>query len=235
MRRGAALLVVIAAVLAAAPSASAQPAGGGPALWRPWHPVISVGGGWVGRESLGTVRAETRATGLGTLTPSAFPLFTTKSTFEAGPRAELALAVPVTRTLLLEILGTVARPTLSTAISRDAEGAPATTVTEDVDDYAVGGRLLYDVPRLAIGGRARPYLLAGGAYRRQLHEDRVLVEAGQEWTAGAGLRLWLAGARQGRSLGVTTELAWQWRTGGIAFVDGTRGVPSLALRLFAGL
>ena len=235
MRRGVAIVVVVAAVLVAADLAAAQPARGGPALWRPWHPVLSVGGGWVGRESLGTVRAETRATGLGTLTPSAFPLFTTNSTFEAGPRAELALAVPVTRTLLLEILGTVARPTLSTAISRDAEGAPATTVTEDVDDYAVGGRLLYDVPRLAIGGRARPYLLAGGAYRRQLHEDRVLVEAGQEWTAGAGLRLWLAGARQGRSLGVTTELAWQWRTGGIAFVDGTRGVPSLALRLFAGL
>ena len=235
MRRGAAIVVVLAAVLVAADLAAAQPAGGGPALWRPWHPVISVGGGWVGRASLGTVRAETRATGLGTLTPSAFPLFTADSTLDAGPRAELALAVPVTRTLLVEVLGTAARPTLSTAISRDAEGAPATTVTEDIDDYSVGARVLYDVPRLAFGGRARPYLLAGGAYVRQLHEDQVLVETGQAWTAGAGLRLWLAGARQGRSLGMTAELAWQWRTGGIAFTDGARGVPSLALRLFAGL
>ncbi len=211
------------------------PAAAQPALWRPWHPVISLGGGWTGAEALGTVRAETRATGLGTLTPSAFPLFTADSTLEGSPRAELAVAVPVTRTLLVEVLGTVARPTLSTAISRDAEGAPATTVTEDVDDYTVGARVLYEVPRLAFGGRARPYLLAGGAYLRQLHEDQVLVETGQAWTAGAGLRVWLAGARQGRSLGVTTELAWQWRSGGIAFTDGVRAVPSIALRIFAGL
>ncbi|MBL8137300.1 MAG: hypothetical protein JNL48_11810 [Acidobacteria bacterium] len=206
-----------------------------PALWRPWHPVVSVGGGWTGQEALGTVRAETRAIGLGTLTPSAFPLFTADSTFDAGPRAELGVAVPVTRTLLVEVLGTMTRPTLSTAISRDAEGAPATTVSETVDDYTVGARLLYDVPRLSIGARARPYVLAGGAYLRQLHEDQVLVETGQAWSAGAGLRVWIAGARQGRSLGVTTELAWQWRTGGIAFTDGARGVPSLSLRLFAGL
>jgi hypothetical protein len=230
MRRLEALGAMLASVLLLADPATAQPA-----LWRPWRPVVSLGGGWTGAEALGTVRAETRAAGLGTLTPSVFPLFTAESTLEGAPRAELTVAVPVTRTLLVEVLGTVARPTLSTAISRDAEGAPATTVTEDVDDYTVGGRVLYEVPRLSIGKRARPYLLAGGAYLRQLHEDQVLVETGQAWTAGAGLRLWIAGARQGRSLGVTTEFAWQWRTGGIAFTDGARGVPSFALRLFAGL
>lgn len=229
MRLGALGIVVTSVLLLA------QPAAAQPAPWRPWRPVISIGGAWTGQEALGTVRAETRATGLGTLTPPGFPLFTAESTLEAAPRAELAVALPVTRTLLVEVLGTVARPTLSTAVSRDAEGAPATTVTEDVDDYTVGARLLYDVPRLSIGHRARPYLLAGGAYLRQLHEDQVLVETGQAWTAGAGLRVWLAGARQGRSLGLTTELAWLWRTGGITFTDGARGVPSIALRLFAGL
>jgi hypothetical protein len=229
MRLGMLVAVLTGTLVVTAPAAAQ------PALWRPWRPVISLGGGWTGAEALGTVRAETRATGLGTLTPSAFPLFTADSTLEGAPRAELAVAVPVTRRLLVEMLGTVARPTLSTAISRDAEGAPATTATEDVDDYTVGARVLYEVPRLAFGGRARPYLLAGGAYLRQLHEDQVLVETGQAWTAGAGLRVWFAGARQGRSLGVTTELAWQWRTGGIAFTDGVRGVPSLSLRLFAGL
>lgn len=230
MTRLGVLVAVFTGTLAVTAPAVAQPA-----LWHPWRPVISLGGGWTGAEALGTVRAETRAIGLGTLTPSAFPLFTADSTLEGSPRAELAVAVPVTRTLLVEMLGTVGRPTLSTAISRDAEGAPATTVTEDVDDYTVGARLLYEVPRIAIGDRARPYLLAGGAYLRQLHEDRVLVETGRVWTAGAGLRVWIAGARRGRSLGVTTEVAWQWRTGGIAFTDGARGVPSLSLRLFAGL
>lgn len=235
MRAPRLLVVAWAGVLLVAQPAPAQSTGHGPPLWRPWHPVISVGGGVVGQEDLGTVRAETRAAGVGTLTPSPFLLFTAAAMLESGPRAELAVAVPVTPTLAIEVLGTAARPTLATAISRDAEGAPTTTVAEDVDDYTVGARLLYDVPRLAIGRRARPYLLAGGAYLRQLHEDRVLVETGRVWTAGAGLRLWLVGAQPGRSLGVTTEVAWQWRTGGIAFTDGARGVPSLSLRLFAGL
>ena len=206
-----------------------------PAPWRPWRPVVSIGGGWVGAESLGTVTAATRATGLGTLTPSPFPLFETASTLDGAPRAELALAVPVTRTLAVEIVGTMAQPTLTTAISRDAEAAPATTASEQVDEYTVGARLLYELPRWSIGGRARPYLAAGGAYLRQLHEDQVVVETGRMWTAGAGLRLWLLGARQGRSLGVTTEVGWAWRTGGITFTDGARGVPTAAIRLFAGL
>lgn len=230
MRRLAAVGIVLAGALVLADTAAAQPA-----PWRPWHPVVSVGGAWTGQEALGALRAETRATGLGTLTPAALPLFVTESTLEGGLRAELAVAVPVTRTLLVEVLGTAAGPTLSTAISRDAEAAPATTVTDAVDDYTLGARVLYDLPRLSIRHRARPYLLAGGAYLRQLYQDQVLVETGQVWTAGAGMRLWLVGARRGRSLGVTTELAWQWRTGGITFTDGARGVPSLSLRLFAGL
>ncbi len=203
--------------------------------WRPWHPVLSIGGGWAGSESLGTVTAETRATGIATLTPSPFPLFQTTSTLDGGPRAELALALPVTPTLAVEIVGTMARPTLTTAISRDAETAPAASASEQIDDYTVGARLLYELSHWSFGGRARPFLAAGGAYLRQLHEDQVLVETGQVWTAGAGLRVWLLGARQGRSLGVTTEVGWAWRTGGITFTDGARGAPTASIRLFAGL
>lgn len=234
MRRTGLVCVVWACVWhAGAGAALAQSAS--PARWRPWHPVVSIGGGWVGSESLGTVTAETRATGVGTPTPSPFPLFETTSTLDPAPRAELALAVPVTRTLALELVGTLARPTLTTAISRDAEAAPAATASEQIDEYTVGARVLYDLPRWSIGGRARPYLTAGGAYLRQLHEDQVLVETGRMWTAGAGLRLWLLGVRQGRSLGVTTEVGWAWRTGAITFTDGARGVPTASIRLFAGL
>lgn len=233
MRRAAVMgLALVCAVAASVRPVSAQSAS--PA-WRPWHPVLSIGGGWAGADALGTVTAETRATGTGTLTPSPFTLFQTTSTIESGPRAELALALPLTPTLAVEIVGTRARPTLTTAISRDAEAAPAATASEQIDDYTVGARLLYELSRWSLGGRARPFLAAGGAYLRQLHEDQVLVETGQVWTAGAGLRVWLLGARQGRSLGVTTEVGWAWRTGGITFTDGARGVPTASIRLFAGL
>jgi len=222
-------------VLAGAASAEAQPALSSPAPWRPWRPVVSVGGGWVGADALGEVRAETRATGLGTLTPSPFTLFETASTLDAAPRAELAIAVPVTSAVALEVVGTLARPTLTTSISRDAESAPATTASESVDEYTVGARVVYDLTRWSLGRRARPFVAAGGAYLRQLHEDQVLVETGQVWSAGAGLRVWLRGAREGRSLGLTGEIGWSWRTGGITFTSGARGVPTASVRLFAGL
>jgi len=235
MSGAAACLAALAGLLALAPSVSAQTAGSGPQAWRPWHPIVSVGGGWTSREPLGTVTASTRATGLGTATPSLFTLFTAESSLQAARRAELAIAVPVTRTLSVEVLGTSARPILATSIGRDAEGAPATTVSERVEDYTVGGRVVYDLPGLSIGSRARPYVVAGGAYLRQLHEDRVLVESGQVWTAGAGVRVWLRGARQGRPLGLTAEVSWHRRTGGITFKDSGRLLPSVSLRLFAGL
>ncbi len=218
-------------LLAGAGTALAQP----PARWRPWHPVVSVGAGWSGAEALGTVPAGTRAAGPGTLTPPPFTLFETDSTLEQAARVELGVAVPVTRTLAVEIVGASARPTLTTSITADAEGAPAVVASERVDEYTVGARLLYDLPRWSFSSRARPYVAAGGAYLRQLHEENVLVETGQEWAASVGVRVWFLGARQGRSLGLTTELGWHWRTGGIAFSDGARGAPTAAVRIFAGL
>lgn len=236
MIRGRLVLVVCGwLVLAGAGSSAAQPAASGPAPWRPWRPVVSVGAGWVGADALGAVSAETRATSPGTLTPSPFTLFETDSTLDGAPRGELAIAVPVTSAVALEIVGTLARPTLTTSISGDAESAPTTTASESIDEYTLGARVVYDLTRWSLGGRARPFVAAGGAYLRQLHEDQVLVETGQIWSAGAGLRLWLRGARRGRSLGLTGEIGWSWRTGGITFTGGARGVPTASVRLFAGL
>ncbi|MBP7778503.1 MAG: hypothetical protein KA371_15400 [Acidobacteria bacterium] len=236
MRRATCVTCALAwLVLASVGSASAQTATAGPAGWRAWYPVVSIGGGWAGAESLGAVTADTRASGLGTLTPSPFTLFQTDSTLGNTTRLEIGLAVPVTARIAVEIVGTSARPTLETSIRGDAEGTPPAVASERIDEYTVGARVLYALPRWSLGRRGRPYLAAGGAYLRQLHEARVLVETGQVWTAAAGLRLWLLGAPPGRSLGVTTELGWHWRTGGIALVDGVRGVPTASVRLFAGL
>jgi hypothetical protein len=231
------MLLVAAIVLAAAAPGLAQPAGRAPLpAWRPWRPVISVGGGWIGADALGAVTAETRAATIGTSSPPPFPLFRTDSTLGGAPRVETAIGVPVTASLMVEVLGSVARPTLSTAISGDAEGARSATATESVDEYTVGARLTWDLRRWAWGGRARPFVAAGGAYLRQLHEDRVLVETGQVWSAGGGVRVWLrrGGPRLGPSVGAAGELGWSWRSGGIAFVDGTRSMPTAGLRAFVG-
>lgn len=236
--KGLLVAIGVAACLAAtAGTAVAQPSPARSPAWRPWHPVISLGGGWVGADALGSVTAGSRAAGLGTLTPPAFTLFQTESTLDGAPRADAAIAVPVTQTLAVEIAGSIARPTLTTSISRDAEGAPATSASERIDEYTVGARVLYDLPRWTFGRRFRPFVAAGGAYLRQLHDEQVLVETGQVWSAGAGLRVWLRGPgpRRGPSIGLTAETGWSWRTGGIAFTDGARGVPTASVRAFVGL
>jgi hypothetical protein len=231
------MLAAAAVVLTAATPGLAQPAARAPLpSWRPWRPVISAGGGWIGADAVGAVTAETRTATIGTSSPPPFPLFRTDSTLRSAARFEAAIGVPVSTSLMVEVLGSVARPTLSTAISGDVEGARSATATEWVDEYTVGARLIWDLGRWEWGGRARPFVAAGGAYLRQLHEDRVLVETGQVWSAGGGVRVWLrrGGPRLGPSIGAAGEIGWSWRSGGIAFVDGARSMPTAGLRAVVG-
>ena len=230
LMRSALVLGVVAAPVLADAQASA---GDGPAL-RPWHPVLSVGAAWTGAQDLGRITAEMRRAAVGVTAPSPFALFTTETTLGSAIGGEFAVAVPVTAHWAVAVRGAAARPTLTTVISADAEGAPNTEASEQISDYAVDGSLIYQLPRLG-GRRARAYVLAGGGYVRQLHEDNVLVETGSSWHGGAGLRWWLRGADDGaRALGLTSEARWVWRSGGIAFIDGTRSAPSAAVGLFFG-
>ena len=223
--------VVAAAILAAALAAPA--AAQETPSWRPWRPLLAVGGGVAGSDALGARTIETRAVATGTTTPPPFTLFRTDSTLDAGAFAAATIAVPVTDALALEVLGTAGRRTLRTAITADAESAPAAEASERVSEYLAGGRVSYLLP-VGRWRRGRPFVALGGAYLRQLHEDNVLVETGQAWTVSGGLHAWL---RRGprRPFGATLEGGWQWRTGGVAFADGARSAPSLSLRLFVGI
>ncbi|MEZ5292988.1 MAG: hypothetical protein R2745_18045 [Vicinamibacterales bacterium] len=229
-----ALLIVFACLLAPG-AARAQGAGAAAPEWRPWRPVVSVGGGWVGADALGAVAAETRTATIATSTPPAFTLFRTDSTLGAAARADVAVAVPVTRALAVEVGGTAARPTLSTSVTGDAEAGATTTVGERVDEYTVGVRVTYDLVRWSWRRRLSPFLAAGGAYLRQLHEANVLLETGQAWTAGVGVRWWWRGGPGRRPVGLSAETGWSWRSGGITFASGARSMPVAALRVFAGL
>ena len=225
--------VALALLVTHAASAQVPPAPGGPAF-RPWRPVVSVAGAWTGAQDLGRVSAETRRAAVGTATPPAFTLFTTESSLGGAPVAEVALALPLTTRWAVAVRGGVSTPTLTTAISADAEAAPNVAVTEQVSDYTVDLSVTYQLARLG-GRRARPFLVVGGGYVRQLHEDNVLVETGRAWHGGAGLRWWLRGGdRRASAVGVVGEARWIWRTGGIAFTDGARSQPAASVGLFVG-
>lgn len=233
MRTGvAATIIGFALLLVLAPTA-VRAQDNGPALRR-WRPVVGLSGTWLGAQELGRVEAVTRRASLGATSPAPAALFTTSSTLDGAAGGELTLTVPVSARWAVSVRGAAARPALTTAVSADAEGAPNAEATEQVSDYVVDAAVLYQLPRLG-GARARPYLTAGGGYLRQLHEDNALVETGRTWHGGAGLRWWLRGGDRGtRPIGLTGEVRWVWRTGGISFSDGARGAPAAAVGVFVG-
>ena len=174
-RRDHVVLRAIALVLATASAGTAQTGAEAPAF-RSWHPMLSIGGGLTGVESLGARTVETRAAALGTTTPPPFTLFRTESTLDRGGRGEAVIAVPITRTFSIDLVGTAARRTMTTAISADAEGAPSTSASQRISEYQIGARASLLLPGGWLGRRARPFATAGGAYLRQLHDEDVLVE-----------------------------------------------------------
>ncbi|MFN7978791.1 MAG: hypothetical protein U0P30_11675 [Vicinamibacterales bacterium] len=202
--------------------------------WRPWHPVIGIGGTLSGSESLGARTIESRAVTVGTTTPAGVTFVRTDSTLDRGIGGDLVVLLPVTTSLALELRGTAGRRTLTTRLSADIEGASGSAASEQVTDVEIGGRVSWLLPPGPWPRRLRPFIAAGGAYLRQLHEDRILVETGSAWRADLGTHLWLRRSRTGRgtALGATAELGWQWRSGGISLIDGARSSPAAAARLF---
>lgn len=209
--------------------------GPAPALPR-GHVVVSLGSAWVASDHLGTARASTRQAATGIATPPAFTLFDTTSTLGGAAAVDLGVLVPVSRAWALEVRGSAARPVLTTTISRDVEAGGGATATETVSEYGVDASVLYQLSRPRFGARGRPYLLAGGGYLRQLHEDRVLVETGATAHVGAGVRWWFrGGSGRGRDLGLASEVRWIWRKDGITVSDDVRSMPAASLRIFLRL
>lgn len=227
------LLSLVAVAVALPTPARAQPAS--PPSWRPWWPTVAVGGTLGGAEPIGDRTIEARAVAVGTVTPPGFTLFRAESTLGRSVGGDLVIALPVTPALAVEARGTVRRPTLTTRLSGDSEGATGDASTERVTDVEIGGRVSWLVPAGPWPRRLRPFVAAGGAYVRQLHQDRILVETGSAWRADFGTHLWLRGGHgRGLALGLTAELGWRWRTGGITFDDRVRSAPAAAVRMFAG-
>ena len=95
--------------------------------------------------------------------------------------------------------------------------------------------MVWHLPRRG-GARLRPFVIGGGGYLRQLHEERTLVETGQLYYFGFGARYWLrGGSGTARAFGLRGDLRANLRRGGIDFEDKNRVFPTLAVHLFLSL
>jgi hypothetical protein len=224
----AALVTAMLGVTAVAASAQTGPA---PSL-RSHHVHVSGGLSWTGGYPVGDATATLRGNAVGASAPP-FTLFRARTEVRSAPGAEVRVGVAVARGLTLELGGGFSRPPLATTLDQDPEASAIVLDDERLVQATVEIGATWQVPRVVLAGRARPFLSVGAGYLRQLYDDRTLVETGRVYSVGGGVRAFLRGGDgQRRALGVRAEARAQWRRDGVEFENRTRVMPVLGLQLF---
>jgi hypothetical protein len=192
------------------------------------HIELSGGVGVIGGATLGERDAEQR-----TPTPNQpFRLFATSSRMAQAPVFDVRVGVALSPRYAVEGHVGYGRPELQTELSSDAENAPPITAVERVDQYIIDGGVLV---HFGSGASAlRPFVTAGGGYLRQLHEGRVVVETGQVFYAGGGIKYGLTSRRDGlvRAVGLRGDARLNVLSGGIKVDDDVRRHVAVSGGLF---
>ena len=165
-----------------------------------------------------------------------FRLFTTSSDVGRAPLWLVRLAFPLSRRFAIEGALTKATPDVRVSATSDFEGAPSITTTETIDQYFIDGSVVVMLDELRIGTRAVPFVAAGGGYLRQLHEGQRLVEQGEVYHAGGGIKYWLLTRKAGtvRSAGLRADANAYFLRGGISFDDRPRSHVTISGSVFVG-
>ena len=89
---------------------------------------------------------------------------------------------------------------------------------------------------LRIGPRLVPFVAVGGGYLRQLHEGQTLVEQGQVYSAGGGVKYWLMQRKAGtvRAAGLRGDARAYLLRSGFSFDDGARLHVAISGSVFVG-
>jgi hypothetical protein len=102
---------------------------------------LGVGVRWIGTEQLGA-KSATETTGSG----GRSTLFSTTSELAGAAGIEGRVGVRLSRALLVEAEGAYLKPELRIAISADAEGAAPVTATEAIQQFTIGGDVVWYLP-----------------------------------------------------------------------------------------
>lgn len=220
--------LLLAFCLALPSAAAAQDA----AVFRPRHLIISGGLIAHGGVPVGDLTAILRPN---VTTGPSFTVFRAESALRRAVGADLRVGIALTRRLAIELGGAYARPQLEITISGDAEADGGATIRERVSHYTAEVSGVYQLPWAGFESRMRPYIIGGGGYLRELHEDRLLAETGRTIHAGGGVHYWLRGGNgRGRALGARAEARFVHRSGGVEFEDKGRTYPAFSVLAFAG-
>jgi hypothetical protein len=194
---------------------------------------ISAGVSAIGSLDLGSTTA-----GETTPTQTTRPLFTTAATFGAAPSVEGRVGWRFSRALTAEAEASYGRPELRVTAANDNESdragdnAAAVTAAERVQQFTVGGAIVY---HLAMGSpRVAPFVSGGGGYLRDLHESGTLAQEGRYYQVGGGLTVLIAsrGSALLKAMGIRVDARALMRANGVAFDDALHVAPAVGASFF---
>ena len=189
---------------------------------------LGIGVLWIGRQPLGDTAA-TETTGAG----GKLTLFTASSELAAAAGFSGRAGVRLGRSLALEAEGSYLKPQLRIALSGDSEGAAAVTAVETVEQFTIGGAVLWYLPIRRMP-RVTPFATAGAGYLSQLHETATLVETGHYYQLGGGASFLLVsgGHFHTKGMGARVDAHAMVRSKGVAFDGGSKTSPAAGASLF---
>jgi hypothetical protein len=189
---------------------------------------IAAGASWVAPLSLGSRDANETT---GTLTTAR--LFSTSTTLAGAPAVDGRVGVRLTRSLMVEGEASLSQPEVRVEITNDVEAGRVTvTPTERIEQFTVGGGLVWYVPVRA--SRVAPFLAGGGGYLRQLHETATLVVTGRYYQFGGGVvyPLQSRSAARLKAMGLRLEARALIRVNGVAFDSSAHLTPTAGASFF---
>jgi hypothetical protein len=89
----------------------------------------------------------------------------------------------------VEAEGAYVKPELRIAVSADAESAAPVTATETIQQFTIGGDLVWYLPVHRWSSRLAPFAIGGAGYMWQLHDPATLVDTGSSYHVGGGVTL----------------------------------------------
>jgi hypothetical protein len=212
-------LVGVAMLLALPVTVAAQPYAGTSAPHKGSF-ELSVGVFWTGGYDAGGTDA--------TLSPNTttggtrLTLFAVTGEVRSTPGVDARAGIFLGRRVSAEGAFQYSRPILHARVTSDFESAPDTDVDGVIASYLAAASLVYHFG----DGHLVPYVLGGGGYLRQLHEDNADLLTGSEVHAGGGVKYWLGTGT--RRVGIRVEAQGSSRSKSVAFTQKRRIVPSLA-------
>jgi hypothetical protein len=156
-------------------------------------------------------------------------LFSTDNRLGSAAGVLGRLAVRLSPALQVEGAVSYRRPSLIAAIASDVEGIPDVEAIERLTEVAFEAAVLVRMGRARSDARVAPFVVAGGGYLRQLHEQRTFVESGGRAYGGVGLIRMLNGPQ---TLGVRIEGRAVVQFGGAAVNGGAQAAPVAGASLF---